>query len=279
MERLGPRTVIDGTGADGLFGIGMSLARWKRAERVPRWVRRLIGSLYGPLDAWKRSSADSTIESAMRVFRRTTQMPLPLAVVSQNPLDGLAYRIPSGVREEIDGAIVTYILSMADDADEATTLSMIDMIQVCAGIFAAKSFDPLRMRGADVRYPFLEPDVLSLGCEWPWSMRCPGGVPKGMLRNLLRGVIPDTVLERPKTGFTPPFARMLAGDVWQEFIRGLVLSPHNPVIERCDASLVRKMADHVRRHQRISVGAMNYLWTLIFTSAWWRGTRPPGGTE
>ncbi len=277
IERFGPRTFIEGTGADGLFGIGMTLSRWQRSERVPRPIRRLIAAMYGPLNAWKWPSANSRIESVLRVFRRTTQMSLPLAVVSQNPLDGVAYRMPRGVRDEIDGAIGAHILSMSEGTDDATTLSMLDLVQVCAGIFAAKSFDPLRMRGAEVRYPFLEPDILSLGCELPWTMKCVGGTPKGMLKNLLRGIIPDAVLDRPKTGFTPPLGRMLAGDVLQDFLRGVVLSPGNPVIEHCDASLVRRMADHVRRREQLSVGASNYLWMLIFLSGWWRGVRMTGG--
>lgn len=70
---------------------------------------------------------------------------------------------------------------------------------------------------------------------------------------------------------------MLAGDVLQDFLRGVVLSPGNPVIEHCDASLVRRMADHVRRREGLSVGAMNHLWLLIFLSGRWRRVRATGG--
>lgn len=273
IDRLGVRTIIDGTGADGLFGIATSLPRWRRIARIPRLVRLILASTYGPLGMWKRPSDRSRIESLLRVARRTSQMSLPLAIVSQNPLDGIAYRMPPAVRAEIDDAIHRHILSLAGDAGEADRLCMLDIVHVCAGQFAAKSHDPIAHRGAVPRFPFLDPDVVSLACGLPWSLKCRDGVAKALLIDPLGRVVPAEVLDRPKTGFTPPLAKMLTGQKVQERIRALVLTDRNPFLEFLHPRRIEQMLDHAARTGHLSVGALNLIWSLTFASAWWQQIR------
>lgn len=61
------------------------------------------------------------------------------------------------------------------------------------------------------RLPLLDHRLVELACAIPGPLRASGGVGKRVLREALRGTIPDACLGMPKKGFTMPMARWLRG--------------------------------------------------------------------
>ena len=55
--------------------------------------------------------------------------------------------------------------------------------------------------GLEVRVPFLDPLLAAHARRLNVEELMPGGKKKGYLRNILKGTLPDTVLNRPKSGF------------------------------------------------------------------------------
>src|SRR6266540_3563750 len=54
------------------------------------------------------------------------------------------------------------------------------------------------------RVPFLDNELVDLALTIPASMKLDGGVSKSLLRQAMRGRLPESVLTRGKTGFVPP---------------------------------------------------------------------------
>jgi asparagine synthase (glutamine-hydrolysing) len=259
--------VVDGTGADGLFGMWPKHREWQRVYGVPRSIRRAGSALYRGLRLWRQSGR---IERIGRVVRRSSQMrPECAAITAQNALAGIAYRAAS--EDEAD-AIERMVLHVPEavwsDPDGKKRVSTLDLIHVCAGEQAAKSFDPLAMRGVTPTCPFLEPSLveLVLGMEWDESFR--RGEPKGQLKALLAASVPDAMVYRPKAQFVADLPRAFAEPAMHEFFSDIVLAREAPLESLFNQTEIESMLKRCREGKELSIGAYDFLWTLGFTSGW-----------
>jgi asparagine synthetase B (glutamine-hydrolysing) len=258
-------TVIEGTGADGAFGLAAAYADKRRIYSVPSSLRRLVRSAYRVLRLWKYSSKAERIAGFVS---KSVDMSLGQAVVAPNPLESIAYSTPSFVRAELDEAIMTNLQVLGRGATPSEQLSLLDLVWVCAGVMAAKSFDPLRLRGCQPFYPFLQFPMLALSTSLSPDEKYESGEAKAPLKKLLAQSIPAKMVYRPKSGFTPPYRQMFASSDIQEFLRDVVLSPKNPLIDFCRIDNLKVMIERARRNQSLSIGVCDFLWALSFTSGW-----------
>lgn len=263
------RSVLEGTGADGAFGIGIRYPFWRRLYSFPRWARVLVSAAYRAGSLW-RSDSRSKLELWGRIARRSVQMPLShAAVLAVNSLEGIAYEISPSHRTELEEAVRTYVEAPAASSDPMTQLSFLDLVHVCAGMYAAKSFDPLRAAGVYPLYPYLCPRLISRALSLSWSEKCPAGEPKGILKKALASEVPPEMVYRAKSGFLPPF-EILAHPDMQEFLRAELLSPGSPLSGFFREAIVREILDRAVRRETLSQGAHNLVWALGFSSAWYR---------
>ena len=65
--------------------------------------------------------------------------------------------------------------------------------------------------GVEVRVPFLDRDLADFSERLPDRLKQRGGEGKFILRQAMRGVLPDSVLDRPKTGFGFPLRALIRG--------------------------------------------------------------------
>jgi len=258
------RTVLEGTGADGAFGLGAGYRKWQRAYTVPPALRRWVERAYRGLELWK---SQSILERAGRFFSKSTQLSLGHAVVAQNAFQRIAYATPDDVQAELEQAVRTSIEVMSAGTEARDQLSLLDLVWVCAGRMAPKSFDPLRAQGIRPLYPFLQPSMLSVSSSLSWDVKCTRGETKALLKRLLARDIPREYVYRRKIGFTRPAHATFALPAVQEFLHEVVLSRHNALLDYCRPETVR---DLVQRspHGSLGVGAYSFLWVLMFSSGW-----------
>jgi asparagine synthetase B (glutamine-hydrolysing) len=266
-------TVVEGTGADGSFGLGALFRKWRLVYAAPQSVRRLIAGLYDLLSLWR---TDSRIERLSRFVRKSAVLPLTHAVLAQNALHGIAYDAPRDALGELSLIGTRYLDDFGRNLPPQDRLTLFDLLWVCAGRMAPKTFDPLRTRGIRPIYPFLEPSVLALSSRLSWDVKCPLGVPKGLLKRALSRHVPAGWVYRRKIGFT---RRSLARAVFQsapvqEFLHDVVLSPHNLLRVFFRRDVVQQMIKRAR-HDSLSVGAYTFLWTVAFASSWLRVKSDP----
>ena len=56
-------------------------------------------------------------------------------------------------------------------------------------------------RSVEVRVPFADHRILEYLYNVPWSIKFEGGVEKALLRNAMRGILPEWILERKKSPY------------------------------------------------------------------------------
>ena len=67
--------------------------------------------------------------------------------------------------------------------------------------------------GLEARSPFLDHELMELAASIPASLKVRGSEKKWILREALRGWLPDEILDRPKQGFSVPLSGWLRGDL------------------------------------------------------------------
>lgn len=55
--------------------------------------------------------------------------------------------------------------------------------------------------GLEVRVPYCDHRIVQYVYNLPWEVKCPGGVPKGLLRDAAKGLLPQEVLLRKKSPY------------------------------------------------------------------------------
>jgi asparagine synthase (glutamine-hydrolysing) len=151
---------------------------------------------------------------------------------------------------------------------------------------AALSFDPIRRLQAVDAETYLPDDVLvkvdrasmanSLEtraplldhCLWefvaglPTALKFARGEAKHLLRRVLRGNVPDAVLNRPKQGFAIPLTHWFRAG-WQEMARPLLLE--GAMSEYFTRNCIERMlTEHAAGH----VDHGEHLWLLLMFAAW-----------
>lgn len=271
LHRLGQvPSIIDGTGADGAFGMAGIYKRWEGIYAVPLIVRRLAASGYRRLGLWRYSSP---VEGRTRQLVQSAHMPLQqAAVLGKAPLEGVAYTTPLPVQKYLEASIRERVEILGTGLDHDEQMRLLDLAQVCAGRFASKTHDPLCLRGIKPIYPYLEPRMLRLSSSMQPEDKADGGEPKALLKKLLAHSVPHDMVYRRKAHFVPPDERtkqrMFRHAAMQEYLGTMVLSPQNPLMDFVRPGVVRRMIERTRNGRSLSSPAYNFLWVLMFTSGW-----------
>ena len=54
----------------------------------------------------------------------------------------------------------------------------------------------------------------------------------------------------------------------RSLVHDVVLSRHNPLLEFCNAGVIREMLTRVQSNKSLGVRPRTFLWTFVFASAW-----------
>ena len=120
--------------------------------------------------------------------------------------------------------------------------------------------------GLEARVPFLDTQLIELAASMPPEMKLPHGG-KHVLKELSRGFLPDSVVNRSKAYFPMPALKYVRGE-FLEFMKQILLSDsarqrglYNPAyVEK----LLNKPEDHLTRLQG------SKLWHLAALELWWQ---------
>jgi asparagine synthase (glutamine-hydrolysing) len=111
----------------------------------------------------------------------------------------------------------------------------------------------------EARVPFLDHEFVSLALGLPAADRMRGGVPKGLLKQAVRGIIPDSLIDRRKQGFGVPVHEWFFGRLGETIERELE--------HFCAETDLLDIKEIQRLHAQ---GAGVSLWPLYNLALWWR---------
>lgn len=232
MTRKHVTVALTGDGGDELFGGYDRYFVGQRAfpviRSVPGWVRGPLASL---IRAIPPASWQSLIESARRLGGKGQ-----LAELSGERLHRLARQLGASSEAHM------YEIVMARPEDEtvpledgeqreggnagawlarlpaAEAMMLFDTLNILPDDFLTKVDRASMAVSLETRAPFLDPQVFEFAWRLPLEWRIGPGTGKLLLREALRGLVPEGIIDRPKQGFAIPVGAWLKGPLrpWAE---------------------------------------------------------------
>jgi asparagine synthase (glutamine-hydrolysing) len=116
------------------------------------------------------------------------------------------------------------------------------------------------------RVPFLDHPLVEWVASLPERMKLRGLTTKWVLRQAMRGTLPEEILSRKKMGFPVPVGRWFRGE-FRHLIDEYVLSERASARGLFDSAAVRTL---VEQHQRAEANHTERLWSLVNLEMWQR---------
>jgi asparagine synthase (glutamine-hydrolysing) len=116
------------------------------------------------------------------------------------------------------------------------------------------------------RVPFLDHTLVEFGARLPATLKLSGFTTKRILRKAVSGLLPPSILTRPKMGFPVPFPRWVAG-AWNDTAREILLDRRSRERGITNPAAVEQLLDDHRAGVRRGGDA---LWALLNLELWYR---------
>ncbi len=271
VERLHPkasggppsRVILDGTGADGCFGMFAKAQAWRSVFRMPESWRRMASGAYASARLWRRSGA---LERRLRLLRRSCQMPLLPASMAQNPLLDIAYSASRESREAVISAIGDWLEHSLPCADERARLAGLDLALVCSNIFAQKNKPLFDASPHRVVYPFLDQRMVGMALRravrWPGSLEA-----KRVLKAALAEQVPAELVYRRKSGFVAPLREKFRSSRFLAAFDRL-LEPKPALASMLNGPWLRRARRDLAAGRALPAQTHNFIWAAAFTNLW-----------
>ena len=257
-------TALLGVGADDLYDGGLKIHSWARVRRVPRPLRALIVGMLGATRPWWRDDRSRRIWG---ILRRSLASDHPYGPpIMHNDLAAIGYPF-DGVQQTIEAAWREIYDPFSDGSSIEDGLALVYLLNGGMG-WEAPKFDLLRRFGVRSRYPFVDGPMLRHGFSLDWAQKCEGTKDKVLLKRLLRESLPGGYEERPKRGFSPPFARLLERPEVQSRMRARLLDDDGDLAAYYDKAFIRQALDRGARGVTPNRGWMNLIWTAFYAASW-----------
>lgn len=173
--------------------VGLTLSRWTPGNPASHRARRFFRAMAQP---------DPALRTALLLTRETLSSP------------------PTSTLSAEARSIVDRLDPFARYRDVAKRLTALDPVQrllytdvsiLLPDTFLEKVDKATMAHGIEVRVPFLYAALSTYALGLPSSMKVRSGQKKWILRRALRGVIPDSILDSPKRGFSVPVDAWMRG--------------------------------------------------------------------
>jgi asparagine synthase (glutamine-hydrolysing) len=264
---------LNGDGGDESFAgynryLSNLLAR--RLERLPLTLRKVVADL----GQWLPTSGDvaSTASRARRLVA-TLALDAPTRYARYH-----SYLDP-GQRDALYTDEYKRLIGVSPALEviarpwrEATATSIIDvMLEVdvntyLSGDLLAKMDIATMAHSLEARSPFLDHELMEFAASLPARLKVSGMKKKALLRDALRGWVPDAILDRPKRGFSVPMAAWFRGEL-KQYAADVLLDPATLDRGYFREPYLRAMLE---AHAAGTEDNSFRIWTLIMFELWHR---------
>lgn len=150
----------------------------------------------------------------------------------------------------------------------------VDTTVILPDTFLEKVDKSTMAHGIEIRVPFLDTNLTSYVMGLPSRLKIHKKEKKWLLRLALRGIVPDWVLDAPKSGFNVPISNWLRGPL-ADYLKSILLD--EGTIRECgyDVSAIESC---IRNHTSQTADNGLFLYRLLLYSIW-RGKYLRRGSE
>lgn len=96
--------------------------------------------------------------------------------------------------------------------------------------------------GLEVRVPFCDHRLAEYVYNIPWEMKNKDNVSKSILREAMRGILPDDVLERRKSPY-PKTHNPIYENAVRERVRNIINDKNSPILEYTDKGAIERLLE------------------------------------
>jgi asparagine synthase (glutamine-hydrolysing) len=252
---------LSGDGGDELFGGYTRYADVVRmAPPAPLPIRKLLRglALMRPPGAKGRAWMLNLGSGLRGRYARTVATPLAVAD------GGIANVAVAGHRPDFEQLLDPWFDRFGTH-DFATQMMLVDLETYLPGDILTK-VDRMSMAvSLEARVPMLDHHVVEFAMSLPSRLKLGGHGGKLVLRQAIAGLVPDSVLTKPKQGFAVPLTQWLRGPL-KHRIESLS-APDAPVHGWVDSGAIRRVASEHLSGTREHPGL---IWRLVVLNGWLR---------
>ena len=204
------KVILQGDGGDEMFGgyrrhaLMSHLVWWRLFSKGTSGMHRLLERLSGEdaVEVTLDALADSDVGMLMaRLLATESPSRPPTRVLSRDLRERLLDSDPFAHNKRLHGRFADY--------DVTRRLIALDASITLPDLFFEKVDKPTMHHGIEVRVPMVDRNLASYAMSLPSNYRVRGRNKKVVLRAALRGIVPDSILDRPKAGLNVPMAYWL----------------------------------------------------------------------
>jgi asparagine synthase (glutamine-hydrolysing) len=217
-QERGIKVLLSGAGGDDIFSgyrRHHALAREKLWSWLPGVVRQGMAGMAGQFSlqqATARRIAKALQFAWMDGAERTASYFKWIDDLSMNMLLGTDLRLAIG-DDLLDDPLARALDELPSEVSPLNRMLYLEQ-RFFLGDHNLNYTDKLAMAaGVEVRVPFLDPELVELASRMPADFKQHGSQGKWILKQAMRGIVPDEVIDRPKTGFGAPLRHWLRGDL------------------------------------------------------------------
>ncbi|PAV29352.1 asparagine synthase (glutamine-hydrolyzing) [Virgibacillus profundi] len=252
------KVVLSGEGADEVFG-GYNIYREPLALRgfryLPGFTRKVLRQLALLLPEGMKGKS--------YLLRGTT----PLSeryIGNANIFSEIEKkRLLSDYRQDVKFTDITGpLFKEARNYDDSLKMQYIDIHTWLRGDILVKADRMTMAHSLELRVPFLDKEVFKLASELPVKSKIARGTTKYVLREAMKGIVPDSVLTRKKLGFPVPIRHWLRNEIFDWAYNIIQNSPTEQYIKKQEA--LHLLEQH-------ALGKMDYsrkIWTVLMFMLW-----------
>jgi asparagine synthase (glutamine-hydrolysing) len=184
------------------------------------------------------------------------RQPLRRRLLAPDLAEGLNGHVPEQLLWE------SYATALPDDA--LAGMMAADVATVLPDDFLVKVDRASMANGLEVRPPFVDHELMELAARIPSRWKIQRGQTKAILKQSVRGSLPESILERRKQGFEVPIDDWLRGPL-QPMFESAVLDRGARVAGLIDQDVALRI---YRSHLSGASRQGNVLWSLLVLARW-----------
>ncbi|GAB6612013.1 MULTISPECIES: asparagine synthase (glutamine-hydrolyzing) [Bacillus] len=250
--------VLSGEGSDELFG-GYNIYRepnsLKMFSYIPTSGRTVLKALSGVLkEGFKGKSflergctpIEERYYGNAKIFREEEKMKL---IKSYN--QSVNYK-----------DVTKPLYNEIQDYDDVSKMQYIDMYTWLRGDILLKADKMSTAHSLELRVPFLDKEVFDVASKIPTELKIANRTTKAILREAVRGIVPDHVLDRKKLGFPVPIRHWLKDEMYDWALNIIKESKTEHLIDK------QYVLNLLEAHRTDKGDHSRKIWTVLAFMVW-----------